>query len=81
MKRSIPASAKSDEWETPANEIESGSSDAVRASWFLTDSWLWPILIASPAGPALLGITIFILIVLTILLSPSTDSRFIYTDF
>lgn len=36
---------------------------------------------APPLHPYLLGLVLFLVIVAVVLFSPSTDSRFIYTDF
>jgi hypothetical protein len=68
-------------WEDAVTTLSAGTRDDVEAAWFLTRSSFWRVFGASPFGPALLGVALFGLVVAIVLLSPSTDSRFIYTDF
>jgi hypothetical protein len=68
-------------WEDAKTVITVGTNDILEASWYLTKNRLWP-LMASPArGPIVLGFVLAFIIVAMVLLSPSTESRFIYTDF
>lgn len=49
--------------------------------WFLTESIFWRLAAATPARAIALGCMVFVLVLVAIALSPSSDSRFIYTDF
>ena len=68
-------------WEDGATELSSGTADPLEAAWFLTRSRWWCITADPRFGPVFLGVLLAILICVTVLLSPSSDSRFIYTDF
>ena len=68
-------------WESAQTEIVTGSDDSFAASWYLTESRVWPLLAHPVAGPFVLGLVFFVIVVATVVLSPSTESHFIYTDF
>ncbi len=68
-------------WADAKTLITTGTDDPVAASWYLTKSRVWPFIADARFGPIKLGVVLFVIIVLSILLSPSTESHFIYTDF
>ncbi len=68
-------------WEDARTDVSSGTSDAHAAAWFLTRSAWWRVVGDPRSGPVVLGVLLAALIVAAVLLSPSVDSRFIYTDF
>ena len=70
-----------EEWADAKTVITTGTDDPVAASWYLTKSRLWPLLSEPRYGPVKLGIVLFAIVLLSVLLSPSTESHFIYTDF
>jgi hypothetical protein len=69
------------EWGDARTVITTGTSDPIAAAWYLTNSRIWPLIAHPVRGPFLLGIVLFLLVVAMVLLSPSTESHFIYTDF
>lgn len=68
-------------WEDAKTDIGSGNDDVFAASWYLTSNRIWPLVRRQRYGPIALGIVLACIIVATVLLSPSTESHFIYTDF
>ena len=74
-------SARITKWDLPASVPHYEKRSSFEAAWYLTHSRLWPIVRGARSGPVFLGLIFAALIVLTILFSPSTESRFIYTDF
>lgn len=68
-------------WEDTTTLIPAGSKDVFSAAWYLTKSRIWPLVASPNRGPAILGIIVAIIIIGIVLLSPSSESRFIYTDF
>jgi hypothetical protein len=68
-------------WEDAKTVITAGTEDAFAASWYLTNSRVWPLLRSAAWGPVTLGFVLAVIIFLTVLLSPSSESHFIYTDF
>ena len=68
-------------WAEARTDVRAGSEDPYEAAWFLTRSAWWPLVREPRTGALLLGVLLATLIVTTVLLSPSVDSRFIYTDF
>ncbi len=68
-------------WADAKTIITTGTDDPVAASWYLTKSRIWPFIADPRLGPAKLGIVLFLVIVLSVLLSPAAESHFIYTDF
>jgi hypothetical protein len=68
-------------WGEAVTKLSAGTRDDFEAAWFLTRSSFWRAFGTSQFAPALLGVGFFVLVVAIVLLSPSTDSRFIYTDF
>lgn len=71
----------SNAWSESKTTITAGSDDPLAASWYLTTSRIWPLMNDSHFGPVVLGVVLFAIIVATVMLSPSTESHFIYTDF
>ena len=70
-----------EEWADAKTLITTGTDDPIAASWYLTKSRLWPFLSDPVYGPVKLGVILFAIVLLSVLLSPSTESHFIYTDF
>lgn len=68
-------------WEDGTTVITSGTNDVISASWYLTRSRIWPLVRSPRWGPVVLGVVLALIIIATVLLSPSADSHFIYTDF
>ena len=68
-------------WEDSATFITTGTSDSFEAAWYLTKSRVWALAGKPGIGPVLLGVVVFLAIVAMVVLSPTTDSHFIYTDF
>lgn len=68
-------------WEDAKTILTSGTDDPVAASWYLTKSRLWPWLNDARSGPIKLGLVLFLIVLFCVLLSPSQESHFIYTDF
>ncbi len=75
-----PSGSPSD-WETGPGIPEYVRQETFEAAWYLTSSRIWPLVRHPIAGPFMLGIVIAAIIVAAVVLSPSTESRFIYTDF
>jgi len=75
------SSSSTRDWEDDATRLSTGYADAFEAAWFLTRSPLWRVVKHRFWGPYALGIVLAALVVAMILLSPATDSHFIYTDF
>jgi hypothetical protein len=69
------------DWEDASTDITAGTSDAYRAAWYLTGNRLWPLMRSPKAGPIVLGVILAATIIVMVLLSPSAESHFIYTDF
>ena len=69
------------DWEDASTDLSSGTSDAFKAAWYLTTSRIWPLVRSPRSGPVVLGIVLALIIAASVLLSPSAESRFIYTDF
>ncbi|MDE2482450.1 MAG: hypothetical protein KGN02_09705 [bacterium] len=68
-------------WSDAQTLITTGTEDPLAAAWYLTTSRIWPLMTNPRLGPIVLGIALFVIIVATVLFSPSTESHFIYTDF
>jgi hypothetical protein len=68
-------------WAESSTIITSGTDDPVAASWYLTHSRIWRFISNPRIGPIGLGVVLFLIVVLMIVFSPSTESHFIYTDF
>lgn len=68
-------------WEDASTFITTGTPDSFEAAWYLTKSRFWPLVANRFSGPIVLGIVLFVVITAMVLLSPTTDSHFIYTDF
>jgi hypothetical protein len=69
------------DWEDANTTLTTGYQNAFEQAWYLTSSRIWPIVRSPRLGPFVLGAVLFAIIVSTVLLSPATDSHFIYTDF
>jgi len=69
------------DWETSQTVTDVGTADAVSAAWYLTSSRIWPLVSSRIAGKIVFGIVLFVVVVACVILSPSTESHFIYTDF
>jgi hypothetical protein len=69
------------EWETSQTVTDVGTADAISAAWFLTGSRIWPLVSSRVVGKIVFGIVLFLIVVASVVLSPSTESHFIYTDF
>ena len=68
------------EWGDARTVITTGTSDPIAAAWYLTTNRIWPLIAHPVRGPFLLGIVLFFVVAMVVL-SPSTESHFIYTDF
>jgi hypothetical protein len=69
-------------WEDSKTVITQHNSDRYAAAWVLTRAPFW--FIASRGGllgPIVLGLVFAFIVVAMIVLAPSADSHFIYTDF
>ena len=69
------------DWEDAKTDLSVGSGDAFDAAWYLTTSRVWPLMRSSLSGPIILGVILALLVIACVVLSPSAESRFIYTDF
>ena len=70
------------DWEDSKTVITQHNSDRYAAAWVLTRAPFW--FIASRGGvfgPIVLGLALAAIIIAMIVLAPSADSHFIYTDF
>lgn len=67
-------------WEAGAVPAYVERADA-QSAWYLTTSRIWPLVRHPTYGPIAFGVLVALIIALTVVLSPSTESRFIYTDF
>ena len=76
-----PSAQSGGDWEDDATRLSTGYADAFEAAWFLTRSPLWRVVKHPRWGPYVLGAALAALIVAMVVLSPATDSHFIYTDF
>ena len=68
-------------WAEAQTLITTGTGDPVAAAWYLTTSRVWPLMADARYGPFVLGFVLFAVIAFSVLLSPSAESHFIYTDF
>lgn len=68
-------------WADAPTDITTGTTDPFEAAWYLTKSRVWPLVSQAKVGPFVLGAILFCIVVAMVVLSPSTDSHFIYTDF
>lgn len=85
-KQSSPGSterhiAPGSEWENASTFITTGTSDSFEAAWYLTKSRIWPLVRHPTYGPVILGFVLFVVICAMVVLSPTAESHFIYTDF
>jgi len=85
MDRFVPRSAPSEtsvDWEDDTTIITQRNADRYAAAWVLTRAPFWWIARRGGViGPVVLGVALFAIIVGMIVLAPSADSHFIYTDF
>ncbi len=77
----LKADDTSADWEDSSTTLSTGYQNAFEAAWYLTSSRIWPLVNSPRYGPFVLGAVLFAIVVSTVLLSPATDSHFIYTDF
>lgn len=68
-------------WEDETTRVTAVIEDVPAASWYLTRNRIWPLVRSPRYGPLVLGILLACIIIATVLLSPSAESHFIYTDF
>jgi hypothetical protein len=70
------------DWEDARTVITQHNDDRYAAAWVLVRAPFWPLARRGGLiGPIVLGIALFVIIVAMIVLAPSADSHFIYTDF
>lgn len=70
------------DWENATTVITQHQSDRYAAAWVLTRAPFWPFARSGGiAGPIVLGLALAAIVVAMIVLAPSADSHFIYTDF
>jgi len=70
------------DWEESTTLITQRNGDRYAAAWFLTRSPFWRVAQRGRLrGPVMLGAVLFSVIVVMIVLAPSAESHFIYTDF
>jgi hypothetical protein len=70
------------DWEDTQTLITQRNSDRYAAAWVLTRAPFWPLARRGGiVGPIVLGLALAAVIVAMIVLAPSADSHFIYTDF
>ena len=70
------------DWEDAQTVITQRNSDRYAAAWVLTRAPFWPLARrGGVVGPIVLGLALAVVIVAMIVLAPSADSHFIYTDF
>ena len=70
------------DWEDAQTLITQRNSDRYAAAWVLTRAPFWPLAQRGGiVGPAILGLALALLVIAMIVLAPSADSHFIYTDF
>lgn len=76
-----PASSSAD-WEDAKTVITQRTADRYAAAWVLTRAPFWPLACRGGIiGPIVLGFALFVVIVAMLILAPSAESHFIYTDF
>jgi hypothetical protein len=76
----MPRPSTPDSWGDASTKLQVDYVTANDAAWVLTRSALWP-LVSGRGGMVVFGLALFLLIACIVLLSPATDSHFIYTDF
>jgi hypothetical protein len=70
------------DWEDATTVITQRQSNRYAAAWVLTGAPFWRYARRGGlAGPIVLGLALFVLVVAMVVLAPSADSHFIYTDF
>jgi hypothetical protein len=70
------------DWEDATTLITQHNNDRYAAAWVLTRAPFWPLAKRGGiAGPIVLGLALALIVLAMIVLAPSTDSHFIYTDF
>ncbi len=77
----MSAPVDSGDWEDAQTLITQGTSDSYAAAWYLTTNRLWPLMRSARYGPYVLGLVLAAMVVAIVVLSPSAESHFIYTDF
>jgi hypothetical protein len=72
----------SEDWEDATTIITQRNADRYAAAWVLTRAPFWRLARRGGiVGPIVLGVALFVLVVTMVVLAPSADSHFIYTDF
>ncbi len=72
----------SEDWEDATTVITQRNADRYAAAWVLTRAPFWRLARRGGiVGPIVLGVALFVLVVTMVVLAPSADSHFIYTDF
>ncbi len=72
----------SEDWEDATTVITQRNADRYAAAWVLTRAPFWRLARRGGiVGPIVLGVALFLLVVAMVVLAPSADSHFIYTDF
>ncbi len=70
------------DWEDAKTLITQHNADRYAAAWVLTGAPFWRFArVGGIVGPLVLGVALFVIIVAMLVLAPSADSHFIYTDF
>jgi hypothetical protein len=70
------------DWEDATTVITQRNADRYAAAWVLTRAPFWPFARRGGwTGPVVLGVVLFVVIVAMVVLAPSAQSHFIYTDF
>lgn len=69
------------DWEDSSTVITAGTTDVYHAAHYLTGNRLWPMMRSPRYGPIVLGVVLAAILIVMVLLSPSAESHFIYTDF
>jgi hypothetical protein len=70
------------DWEHAATIITQRNADRYAAAWVLTRAPFWRYAKrGGVTGPVILGVVLFVLVVAMVVLAPSAESHFIYTDF
>jgi hypothetical protein len=70
------------DWEDATTVITQHRSDRYAAAWVLTNAPFWGVARRGGfVGPIVLGLALAAIVIAMIVLAPSADSHFIYTDF
>ncbi len=76
-----PPDARLD-WEDAKTTVTLAHADRYDAAWILTRAPFWVLIRRGGlGGPIVLGVVLFAIVVAMVVLAPSAESHFIYTDF